>query len=90
MLLVCRNRVADYQRWRAVFESHAEAYGAAGLLLKDHWVNANDPNEVFFLFEVDDREKAEAFMATPQAAEGAEEAGVLAGDYWFALQANVY
>lgn len=90
MLLVCRNNVADYRRWWAVFESHADAHRAAGLNLKDHWVSADDPNEVFFLFSVDDRGKAEAFMANPQAAEGAEEAGVIDGEYWFVLQTDGY
>ena len=90
MFLLCRNKVADYEKWRAVFESHADAHRAVGLNLEDHWVDADDPNQVFFLFSVDDRGKAEGFMAAPQAAEGAEASGVIDGDFWFVREADRY
>ena len=88
MQLICRNRVADYDQWWRVFESHADAHKEAGLSLRGVWRNADDANEVFFLFDVDDRTKAQAFIDTPQAAEGAMEAGVIDGDYYFIVEAE--
>ena len=90
MQLLCRNRVTDFDTWWAVFESNTDAGKAAGLHLQDLWVNADDPNEVFFIFEVDDRAKAVAFMNAPEAAESAEESGVIDGDCWFVLEAEGY
>ena len=69
MQLICRNRVADFDRWWTVFKSHAHAHKKAGLSLRNLWRNADDANEVFFLFNVDDRTEAQGFMDTPQAAE---------------------
>jgi hypothetical protein len=88
MQLICRNRVTDFNVWRRVFVSHAEAHVAAGLHLRDLWVNADDPDEVFFVFDVDDRDDAQAFMDTPLAAQGAKLAGVIDRDYWFVLQSR--
>lgn len=34
MQMLCRNRVADFDTWWKVFESHAEDHRAAGLHLK--------------------------------------------------------
>lgn len=90
MQLMCRNRVRDFATWQTVFESHADAHRAAGLHLQGVWVNADDPGEVFFIFDVDDRSDALAFMETPDAAAGAEQAGVIDGDYWFVRRSVGY
>lgn len=83
MQLLGKNRVADFDAWWAVFRSHAEAHRAAGLHLRNLWRNADDPNEVFFLFQADDRIKAQSFMSTPEAAASATESGVMEGSYSF-------
>ena len=61
----------------------SEAARAAGLNLTQMWRSADEPNEVFFLFEIEDRGRAEAFMATPEAASVGAEAGVVDGDFHF-------
>ena len=43
--------------------------------------SVDEPNEAFFLLEVQDRGRAEAFMNTPEAASVGNEAGVIEGDY---------
>ena len=35
--MLCRNRLADFARWKRVFDSHAEAHRAAGLNLLHLW-----------------------------------------------------
>ncbi len=87
MQLLCRNRVADFETWWAIFETHSDAHRDAGLHLQHFWLNADDPDEVFFLFNVDDRARAEAFLDAPQAVEGADESGVVDGDYFFIEEA---
>jgi hypothetical protein len=83
MFLLCRNRVADFSKWKAVFDSHADAHCEAGLRLLDLWRGVEEPNNVFFLFEVANVEHARAFLSDPAAAEAGSTAGVLDGEYHF-------
>lgn len=83
MQLLCRNRVTDYREWRLVFDSHAPAQREAGLRLIHLWREVGDPENVFFLFEVDDEQRARAFLDDPAAAEAGRASGVLDGDYHF-------
>lgn len=83
MELLVRNRTKDYAVWRRVFDAQAGAGQAAGLTLRSLWRSADDPDEAFFVLAVEDRARAEAFMADPAAAEAGRESGVIDGDYWF-------
>jgi hypothetical protein len=82
-VMLCRNHVADFSRWKRVFDSHAAAHRDAGLHLRNFWRGVEDPNQVFFLFEVTDSEKARAFISDPAAAEAGKASGVLDGEYHF-------
>src|SRR5208282_6514034 len=79
--LLCRNRVADFARWKAVFASHQEAHRNVGLRLVKLWRSLEEPGNVFFLFEVDSVGKAREFIGTPEAAKSGEASGVLDGEY---------
>jgi len=78
--MLCRNRVADYLLWKAVLASHAVAHRDAGLSLVSIWRSVEEPNNVFFLFEVSCIEKARAFINNPEAAKAGETSGVIDGD----------
>ncbi len=81
--MLCRNRLADFAKWKRIFDSHTEAHRQAGLKLVYVWRTLEDQNNVFFLFEVSDIEKAKAFISTPEAAETGKASGVLDGEYYF-------
>jgi hypothetical protein len=81
--MLCRNRVADFEKWKQVFDSHAEAQQAAGLNLLYLWRSLDDPRNIFFLFEVESLDKARAFISAPQAAEAGQKSGVIDGDVSF-------
>ncbi|MGP8187092.1 MAG: hypothetical protein ACLQKY_13575 [Terracidiphilus sp.] len=81
--LLCRNRVSDFSKWKAVFTSHAQGHRDAGLRLRNLWRAVEDPNNVFFLFEVTDVGLARAFISNPAAAEAAVASGVIEGEYHF-------
>ena len=83
LVMLCRNRVADFAKWKAVFASHANAHRDAGLRLMNLWRGLEDVNNVFFLFEVTDMTKARAFISNPAAGEAAKTSGVLEGEYHF-------
>jgi hypothetical protein len=75
--LICRNKVADFARWKRVFDSHAEAQRQFGLRLEHLWRSIDDPNEVFMLFQVDDLDKARGFVASPQVPGARQASGVI-------------
>ena len=88
--LLCRNRVSDFSRWNAVFASHAQAHRDAGLQLRGLWRAVEDPDNVFFLFEVTDEGLARSFISNPAAAEAAAASGVLEGEYHFLESVAAY
>lgn len=88
LVMLCRNRVADFAKWKAVFDSHTAQHRAAGLRLRDLWHDIADPNNFYFVFEVADLDKARAFVTAPRGAEIGKEAGVLDGEYHF-LESDV-
>jgi hypothetical protein len=88
--LLCRNRVADFARWKAVFASHQTAPQGAGLQLAGIWRSLEEPNNIFFMFEVAGVEAARAFISDPGAAKAGEESGVIDGEYHFIEDATGY
>jgi hypothetical protein len=88
--MLCRNRVADFPRWKAVFASHAEAHRKAGLSLAKLWRAVAEPNNIFFLFEVASIHKALEFLEDPVSAEAGEAAGVVDGEFHFIEEAGGY
>jgi hypothetical protein len=81
--MLCRNKVADFSKWKAVFDSHASAHKQAGLLRENLWRELEDANNVFFIFRVEDLAKARAFISSPDAATAGKASGVIEGNYWF-------
>jgi hypothetical protein len=57
--LLCRKHVKAFDRWKAVFDTHAAAEREAGLHVEHVWRNLENPDEAFMLFEVRDIAKAE-------------------------------
>ena len=60
MQLLVRNRVRDYAAWRRYFDADTEAAAAYGVTFVRMWRSADDPNDVFFLLDVDSMARAEA------------------------------
>jgi hypothetical protein len=83
IVMLCRNRVEDFEKWKAVFDSHLEAQDEAGLRFQTMWRDLDDPDNVFFLFEVLDIAKAKAFVESPESEEAGEVSGVIDGEIHF-------
>lgn len=88
--MLCRNRVAEFSSWKAIFGSHESAHLNSGLKLVKLWRSLEDPNNIFFLFEVSNLDAARAFIGNPEAAQAAEASGVLDGEYHFIEDAGSY
>ncbi len=82
-VMLCRNRVADFEKWKKIFDTETRESRDSGLRLMNLWRDVEEPNNVFFLFEVTDTDKARAFISTPAAAETGKRSGVLDGECHF-------
>src|SRR3970040_2388876 len=63
--MLCRNRVRDYEVWKRIFDSHASAHRAAGMNLVRLWRVVDESNNIFFLFEISDIERAKLYVSMP-------------------------
>lgn len=81
--MLVKNRVEDYSRWKRVFDSQDPVAKEAGLHLTYLWRDVGDPNIVFFVFRINNLEKAQAFLADPKSTEIGKEAGVIDGEVHF-------
>ena len=81
--MLVRNRVEDYTKWRKVFDADTDRGTEAGLSVASVWRVQGDANNVFFLLNVEDEQKAEAFLNSPASANSGENSGVIDGEvYW--------
>ena len=90
LYMLCRNRVAHFSRWKAVFSSHERGHQDAGLRLVNLWRAVDDPNNIYYVFEVASIDKARKFISDPEAAKAANTSGVIEGEYHFVEDAGGY
>lgn len=88
--MLCRNKVRDYEVWKHIFDSHAEAHLEAGLKLVQFWRSLDDKNDIYFLFEIHNMETAKAFISQPDSEDTTQEAGVIEGEYHYVEDADGY
>jgi hypothetical protein len=88
--MLCRNRVRNFERWKRIFDGHADAHRGAGLRLVHLWQCDDNPKMVFFLFEVDDIKRAREFVNAPGAVDSGREAGLIEGDIHFFSGSQTY
>ena len=74
--MLVRHKVADFDKWKSVYEDHRSVREAAGLKDLHLWRNDSDPSEVILLFEALDVVKAREFASSPEAKEKMQAAGV--------------
>jgi hypothetical protein len=75
--VLVRHKVADFSKWKPVYDAHLPARQAAGgtelYLLR----NIDNPNEVIVLLEIEDLQKAREFVASDDLRERMQESGVI-------------
>jgi cysteinyl-tRNA synthetase len=76
MHMLVRHKVADFAKWKPVYDAHLSARQKAGLKEEHLFRNADDQNEVLLLFSVEDVDKAKAFTASDDLRQAMEKAGV--------------
>ena len=75
--MLIRHKVQDFGKWKPAYDAHQPARAAVGLKDLRLWRNADDPNDIFLLFEAADVAKAKAFAASADLKEKMTSAGVI-------------
>jgi len=75
--LLVRHNVADFTKWKPVYDAHLAARQQAGLRETNLLRSVNNPNEVVLLFEAEDLQKAQAFAESSDLLAAMQEAGVV-------------
>ena len=76
MHMLVRHKVADFAKWKPVYDDHLPARQKAGLKEVHLLRNIENPNEVILLFSVEDPDKAKAFAASDDLRQVMQTAGV--------------
>ena len=76
MHMLLRHKVADFAKWKPIYDAHLSARQKAELKEEHLFRNADDPNEVLLLFSVEDVDKAKAFTASDDLRQAMQNAGV--------------
>ena len=88
MQLLVRNKVRDFDIWYRFFREDTDAAASYGITVDRVWRAEDDANDVYFLLNVEDRTRAEAFMARPESAEMGEKSGVIDGEIRYLIEAS--
>ena len=75
--ILVRHKVRDYAHWKPFFDADDAKRQQAGLRVQSVMRNADDPQELVILMEVDDLGKAREFSQSPGLREIMEKAGVV-------------
>lgn len=73
--LLVRHGVRNFDQWKRVFDEETLRQRDAGMRVLHVLRDPSDASTATFLMEVEDRARAEAFMARPGSEQIAEEAG---------------
>jgi len=84
-LLVIRQTVADYAKWRPAYDAHQPVRDAAGLSNCRVRSTVDNPNDVFVACEMADVAKARAFTTSKNLADAMKGAGVVGKPDFFFL-----
>jgi heme-degrading monooxygenase HmoA len=76
MFVLIRHKVADFAKWKPVYDGHLPGRQKAGLKEVHLLRNNDNPNEVILLFSAEDLEKAKAFAASDDVRQTMQKAGV--------------
>lgn len=82
--VIIRHKVADFGKWKALYDDHRSTREAAGLRDLHLWRTEEDPSDVLVLFAVSDDAKARGFADSADLKAAMEAAGVQGPpEMWF-------
>ena len=80
-----KHRVADFGRWKPVFDQHEPTRREGGVTAHSLHRDADDPNVIIIAFRVNDIARAREFASSSDLREALQRAGVQGPpEFWFA------
>jgi hypothetical protein len=87
--IIIRATVADYDRWKPVFDEHKSFRREFGLTDVGLYRDAAAPNDIVIVFGADDLERAHEFGASESLREAMQRSGVISEPtIWFLNEAE--
>ena len=74
--VLIRHKVADYTKWKSVFDAHKGMRKAGGEKTHQIFHAADDPNNLVLLFEWDNLDNARRFLESQELRQAMKKAGV--------------
>jgi hypothetical protein len=82
--ILIRHKVADFAKWKPVYDAHGSSRADAGLKEERLLRNIENPSEVVLLFSASDLNKAKQFATSDDLRQRMQQAGVNdKPDIWF-------
>jgi hypothetical protein len=75
--LLLRHTVQDYRKWRPVFDADVGRQKASGLNNASVYRAADDNNLILIIWDIEDRQRASEFLASPALKAAMKQAGVV-------------
>jgi quinol monooxygenase YgiN len=72
-----RHQVADFKKWKIVFDEHDSFRRKAGCIKSEVFTNSQNPNEVLSVLRWESKEHAQKFSQDPGLKEAMAEGGVV-------------
>lgn len=83
MQMIVHQHITGFDAWKAAFDADAEARRNAGLTVLQVWKDADSDTHAFFLLQVNDRDKAQAWIDRSDALHGDDGNTVLSSSAYF-------
>lgn len=75
--ILIHHKIEDYNKWKPAFDNHASYRAENGSLGGKVFRNADDPNDIFVLLEMNSIEKGKKFVYSDSTKEAMKNAGVV-------------
>ena len=75
--ILIHHKIEDYSKWKPAFDDHASYRAENGSMGGKVFRNADNPNDIFVLLEINSIENAKKFVSSVDTQEAMKNAGVV-------------
>ncbi len=88
--ILVHHKIEEYNKWKSAFDNHANIRSEHGSMGGKIFRNADDPNHIFVLLEINSIENGKKFAQSDSLKEAMKEAGVVSlPEIYFAEEAAI-
>lgn len=75
--ILVHHKIEEYNKWKSAFDAHQSERAANGSMGGKIFRNADDPNDLFVLLQINNMENAKKFVSSDSTKEAMKNAGVI-------------